>query len=159
MLLLLYMINLEIISLGSLKEPYLSLVKDYTKRLKPFCRLKLNCLKAKSFNKANQEKAKQMESDYLLKYLSKKDKNLTFLLTEKGDFFDSLEFANWLNNFDAKSLTLVIGGPLGFSKKLKESFKQISLSPLTFPHELAKIILLEQIYRAFSIINKKTYHY
>ena len=85
--------------------------------------------------------------------------NIIICLTEEGKFFSSIELSSLLLNFNNKKINFLIGGPEGIPPDIKEkSHLLLSLSPLTFPHELARLILLEQIYRAISISNNSPYH-
>ena len=85
--------------------------------------------------------------------------NIIICLTEEGKSFSSNEFTSLLLNFNNKKLNFLIGGTDGVSPVIKEkSHLLLSLSPLTFPHELARLILIEQIYRVISISNNSPYH-
>ncbi|NQV90769.1 23S rRNA (pseudouridine(1915)-N(3))-methyltransferase RlmH [Candidatus Uhrbacteria bacterium] len=92
-----------------------------------------------------------------------KQDGFTLLLSEDGKTMDSIEFANALPRWseqEQKELTFIIAGPFGFDRTLlKHVDFSLSLSPLTFPHELAYVVLLEQLYRAGTILAGKTYHY
>ena len=96
----------------------------------------------------------------ILKNINKKD--TVVLLDEKGKEYSSYELADLIstNMMDrTKNLTFVIGGAYGFSKKLKEIFNfKISLSKLTFPHDMARLFFCEQLYRSFTINNNIPYH-
>ncbi len=153
------MLKIEIVYLGSLSRDWQNLRDHYEKLLKRLLVLEFKEFKAESFNEANKKKAINIESDRLDKYLSNKSLANIYLLSETGRSFNSMDLANFLHSYDANLLILVIGGALGFSNSLKEKYSLISLSPLTFPHQMTQIILLEQIYRSISIINKKNYHY
>ncbi len=152
------MLDITIVTIGRLKEKcWREAADEYLKRLGPYARIETVELEAASFSNSNQEKAKEIEFTRIDKFLSKKKDHNIYLLAEKGINLDSIEFANWLNR--EQPVILVIGGALGFSQKLYDSYPQISLSILTFPHELARVVLLEQIYRASTILNNKQYHY
>ena len=85
--------------------------------------------------------------------------NIIICLSEEGKSFTSIELTSLLLNFKNKKINFLIGGPEGIPSDIKEkSHLLLSLSPLTFPHELARLILLEQIYRAISISNNSPYH-
>ena len=85
--------------------------------------------------------------------------NIIICLTEEGKSFSSIELTSLLLNFNNKKINFLIGGAEGIPPDIKEkSHLLLSLSPLTFPHELARLILLEQIYRAISISNNSPYH-
>ncbi len=158
------MLDIKILVVSKMKNRQLNnLAEEYLKRLKPFARVKVIELPSFSFSDKNKEIAKNFESEKIQEYLDKEEKKANnnydvYLLAERGvSFSDSIEFANWLNK--KNPLLLVIGGSLGFSDSMYEKYPQISLSGLTYPHELARVILLEQLYRATTIINKKEYHY
>ena len=85
--------------------------------------------------------------------------NIIICLTEEGKFFSSIELTSLLLKFNNKKINFLIGDADGIPSDIKEkSHLLLSLSPLTFPHELARLILLEQIYRAISISNNSPYH-
>ena len=85
--------------------------------------------------------------------------NIIITLSEEGKLFNSIELTSLLLNFKNKKINFLIGDTDGISSDIKEqSDILLSLSPLTFPHELARLILIEQIYRAISISNKSPYH-
>jgi len=153
------MLDIILIAIGKIKDRRLAdLASDYVKRLKPYVRLKVIELEAVSFSDKNQEAAKKFEGEKIENFLSKQTDNcLVYLLAERGEQFDSPNLALWLNN--KKPLILVLGGSLGFSDELYEKYPSLSLSALTFPHEIARVILLEQIYRATTILKNKNYHY
>ena len=85
--------------------------------------------------------------------------NIIISLTEEGKLFNSHDFSSLLLNFDNKKISFLIGDADGLSNNIKShSDLLLSLSPLTFPHELARLILIEQIYRAVSISQNSPYH-
>ena len=85
--------------------------------------------------------------------------NIIISLSEEGNQYNSIELTSLLGNFNNKKINFLIGDTYGIPPDIKEkSNLLLSLSPLTFPHELARLILLEQIYRAFSITNNSPYH-
>ena len=85
--------------------------------------------------------------------------NIIICLTEEGQFFNSIELTSLLLNFKNKKINFLIGDADGIPSDIKDkSNLLLSLSPLTFPHELARLILIEQIYRAISISNNSPYH-
>ena len=88
-----------------------------------------------------------------------RDKNIIISLGEEGESFNSKEFSSLLSNFNNKKITFFIGDSDGLSSQFKyNSDLLLSLSPLTFPHELARLVLIEQIYRAVSIAKNSPYH-
>ncbi|MFA5184615.1 MAG: 23S rRNA (pseudouridine(1915)-N(3))-methyltransferase RlmH [Patescibacteria group bacterium] len=156
------MLDITILAIGQLKDrQYQALFSDYLKRLRPYARLKVVELPSVPFAGNNQVQAKNFEAEtienFLLKMERKQSPAAVYLLAERGQNFSSPEFAAFLNK--KQPLILIVGGALGFSDRLYAQYPQISLSPLTFPHELARVVLAEQIYRATTIINKKIYHY
>lgn len=156
------MLDLTIVSFGKIKETaYQKMISEYLKRLKPLARLKYIELEAIAFSAKNQGAVKKLEGERLNNYLEKNFKNsseaVVYLLAEHGLQLNSLDFANWLNK--KQPLILVVGGALGFSEEIYQAYPILSLSDLTFPHELARLILLEQIYRAATILTNKNYHY
>lgn len=151
------MLNITLITIGKIKEAYLNeAALEYLKRIKPYGRLTMQELKAEPFSISTKLKAKQIEAERIMAVLEKKASAEIYLLAEHGTLFNSLEFAQKIKD---RELVLVIAGSLGFAKELENKYPKISLSPLTFPHELARVVLLEQIYRAATIINSKEYHY
>ena len=101
------------------------------------------------------------EGEAILRQLS--DGDYVVLLDERGDEMRSVEFAYWLQkrmNSGVKRLVLVIGGPYGFSEEVyKRSDARLSLSRMTFSHQIVRAIFAEQIYRAFTILNNEPYHH
>ena len=151
------MLNITLITIGKIKDASLNEVAlEYIKRIKPYGRLAIQELRAEPFASTTKDKAKKLEASRIEAVLERKGDAVVYLLAEHGAQFNSLEFAAKIKD---RELVLVIAGSLGFAKELEAKYPKISLSPLTFPHELARVILLEQIYRAATIINKKEYHY
>lgn len=151
------MLNITLVTIGKIREAYLNeAALEYIKRIKPYGRLVIEELKAESFSNTTKDKAKKIEGERIQAFLDRKNGAEVCLLAEHGTLFNSLDFAAKIKD---KELVLVIAGSLGFNKELENKYSKISLSPLTFPHELARVVLLEQIYRATTIINNKEYHY
>lgn len=156
------MLNITIVAIGKLKDKnFQAIFSEYVKRLQPFARLKVIELKASSFQANGHEKARLEEeiaiSNYLDKSLKNEIKPNVFLLAERGAENDSKSLATFLD--DNQPVVLIVGGALGFTARLYDKYPQISLSALTFPHELARVMLIEQIYRSATILNNKDYHY
>lgn len=152
------MIDITLLAVGKIKDKsYLALVDDYLKRIKPYARIKVVELEAVPFSEKLRVKAKEFEGEKIENFLSKQKEALVYLLAERGKLFSSVELAHW---FEKKSpLILVLGGALGFSDFLYKKYPSLSLSPLTFPHELARVVIIEQLYRSATILQKKNYHY
>lgn len=143
---------IKIICVGKLKEEYLdSAVKDYIKRLSKYTKIELIELKDENIEK---------EKVNILKVINKKDYIISLAI--EGKNLSTIEFKEKIENLmiDGKSnITFIIGGSDGISKEIKDiSNELISFSKMTFPHGLFRVILLEQIYRIFKIINGETYH-
>ena len=157
------MLDITLITVGKIKDKSLAnLAQDYIKRLKPFAKLRIIEVEASPINPKNQAATKVLEGERLLKTIKIEEEKarggVVYLLAERGkSFASSPDLAVWLNK--KNPLILVIGGALGFSDALYKNYPQISLSSLTFPHELARVIFLEQFYRASLINIKKDYHY
>ena len=154
------MLDLIIIAIGKIKEPYFKkAIDEYAKRLRPYAKIKIVELEAVPFTKANQEKAKNEEGKKIIKYLSKLPDKKVIALDEHGKEFNSSALAQHIFKTSGQ-IIFVIGGSLGLSKELLDKVdEKISLSRLTLPHEMARLILFEQIYRVVTIIKGKTYHY
>lgn len=153
------MFNLHLVAVGTLKnKELLNLAQEYQKRIKPFARLQITEIAAASFSDKTKEAAKKMEADKIRSFLAKKTEANIILLDEGGQEYNSLTFANFLEYQD-REIIFLIGGALGWEENLRNSFPRLSLSQLTMPHELARVMLLEQIYRAVLIKSGKRYHY
>ena len=153
------MININIVCVGNLKEKFWKdAVEEYAKRLGAF--IKLNIFEVKESDYGTSQKqidfAKKEESIRLSKY----QKGFCFALEIDGKQYDSVEFAEKIKQITNKdsTITFFIGGSYGLDREFSNQFQHISFSKFTFPHQLMRVILLEQIYRAFTIINNKTYH-
>ena len=151
------MMTINIVCVGNLKEKFsLDEQNEYLKRLSAFC--KVNIIELKEQNKyENVEVIKQKEGEEILKNIS----SYTYLCDIEGKQFSSASFAENIKNVanETSKLTFVIGGSNGVSKKIKDTLKnKISFGKATYPHNLARIILLEQIYRAFMINSGAKYH-
>ena len=152
------MLDITLVTIGKIKDKsYSTLIAEYLKRLKPYARLKIVELEAVAFSANTRDRAKDFEGERIENYLLKQKESVVYLLAERGEIFNSPDLAYWLER--KSPLTLVVGGALGFSDFLYNKYPALSLSPLTFPHELARVVLLEQIYRATTILQKKSYHY
>ena len=142
---------IKIICPGKIKEEYLRrAIEDYTKRISKYHKMKI--IELEDSNVEEEEKR-------ILKYIDNKDFVIT--LEIEGNSLTSEEFAKKIDKtFITNScICFVIGGSLGLSDEVKKrSDYRLSFSSLTFPHQLFRVILLEQIYRVFKILNNETYH-
>jgi len=158
-------LKITVIAVGKLKEKYLKDgIAEYSKRLSRFC--DLNIIEVadeqvpESLSSAQEEQVKKKEAERILKNIS--SGSLLIVLDIKGKKLDSEGFASKLQSFflsGNSNITFVIGGSLGLDGELarKADFR-LSLSDMTFPHQLTRLILLEQLFRAFKIINGEAYH-
>ena len=139
--------------------------QEYLKRLKPYAAINVITLKeastGSSANPASRELSRQKEGLEILKHIPKD--SFIIALDEHGKSMDSVEFARFIGrkrDFEGANVTFLIGGPYGLSQSiLTKTNLRLSFSSLTFTHEIIRILLLEQLYRAFSILAGKTYHY
>lgn len=154
------MFAITILAVGKIKEKYFTeAINEYTKRLKPYANLKVVELVPVSFSNANREKAKMDEGKKIVNFLEKNRDKYVIILDEHGLDSTSHQFAKYLNELN-KPVVFVIGGALGLSQEVLDCADYtMALSQFTFPHELARLVLVEQIYRAATIANNKTYHY
>jgi len=156
------MLNIKIIALGKLKESYWEDAEnEYQKRLKPYAKIELVQIPEEPFREGDdREKIKALEAVKIQKILP--EGGLIIALHETGKELTSVQFSQFLeeNSTRGETITFVIGGPLGLHESiLKLAAIQLSLSQFTFPHQMVRTILLEQIYRAVTIQNGKQYHY
>lgn len=154
------MIHLNIIVIGKLKENYWrEAEREYLKRLSPWAEISFQEIKEEAFDeKSNREMIKKREAELIQEKIKA---GLTFILDEHGENFSSLELAQKMTTWSNQSnnLNFIIGGPLGLGDELLKRYPKISFSKLTFPHQMIRIFLLEQIYRSFTINTNKRYHY
>jgi len=157
------MLHISIISVGKLKESYWQNAEnEYTKRLSNFAKINIIELKEESFDKKdNEEVIKKKEAKKILTALPKN----TFLviLDKNAKQFNSVNLAKRLEYLTINrisNITFIIGGPLGLDESVIGLAKfKLSLSELTFTHQMSRIILLEQIYRVYTILGNIKYHY
>tara|TARA_B100000927_G_scaffold285558_1_gene275806 strand:- start:1400 stop:1867 length:468 start_codon:yes stop_codon:yes gene_type:complete len=152
--------NIKLLYIGKNKNNNIeTLIENYEDKIKHFINFKIQCLKTK--NKSSQKSSIiKFDSEIIFKNLKKGD--IIILLDEKGKDFNSMEFSKFLEERmirGVKNLTFVIGGAYGFSKELREFAKnKISLSKMTFSHDMARLFFVEQLYRSLTIINNIPYH-
>ena len=138
------------------------LIKTYEARLKHYIQFSIEIIPdLKNTKNFSEEIQKEKEGDLILSKISTIDRMV--LLDENGTSFDSIEFSKFLQkqmNSGIKQLVFVIGGPYGFSKKIyKKSKGKISLSKMTFSHQMVRLFAIEQIYRGFTILKNEPYHH
>ncbi|MDZ4122395.1 MAG: 23S rRNA (pseudouridine(1915)-N(3))-methyltransferase RlmH [Candidatus Cloacimonadaceae bacterium] len=153
--------TLCIVQLGKTKDSWLkTALEEYHKRIAPYTRFEIIELPDTPITKvANIDSLKQKEAEKLLRQINAED--YVVVLDERGIQKKSLEFASFLHNlYCMKRVVFVIGGVYGTSQSLRDRANTLfSLSELTFTHQMVRVILAEQIYRALTIINNKAYHY
>lgn len=157
--------NVQILAVGRVKEKYLDQgIKEYAKRLQRYGRLEIVELKEESFVEPLSEKeyaeVLRREGERILAEL--KPRSFVIALDRKGQELSSQELAERMQQVavgGTSQLTFVIGGSLGLDGRVLEQANLVlSFSKFTFPHQLMRLILAEQIYRAFTIINGERYH-
>ena len=159
------MLHIDIICVGKIKEQYLKdAISEYSKRLSKYCSLKIIELSDEqvpnNLNDSIAQNIKQTESNNILSHI-KKD-SYVICLDLKGKQYTSEEFSKKIENISLNlnsHITFIIGGTLGMSNELLNRANElICFSKMTFPHQLIRVFLLEQIFRAFKISRRETYH-
>lgn len=156
--------HITIITTGKLKEQYLTdAIAEYSKRLSKYCNLKIIELPDEkipnNLNNSIITKIKEKESNNALNHIEKN--SYVIGLDLKGRQYTSEDFAKKIENISliSSNITFIIGGSLGISDSLlKRCNELICFSKMTFPHQLIRVFLLEQIFRAYKIINNESYH-
>ena len=156
--------KIRILTIGKLKEKYLvNGINEYVKRLNAYCKVELVEVPDEPIPDNASENVeniiKDKEADKIVSKI--KDDEYVIVLDLHGKEIDSVAFSKHIEELSlvTSSITFIIGGSLGITQKLKNSCKEsICFSKMTFPHQLMKLILVEQVYRAFKIMNNQTYH-
>jgi 23S rRNA (pseudouridine1915-N3)-methyltransferase len=157
--------NITLVTVGKIKEKYFrDAIAEYSKRLSRYCKLDIvEVADEKTPENASEvleNQIKLKEAERILKYI--KDDAFCIALAIDGRKYDSVEFASHIEKLGISgksNITFVIGGSLGLHHNiLKRADEKISFSDMTFPHQLMRVILLEQIYRGYRIINNEPYH-
>ncbi|MDD7391637.1 MAG: 23S rRNA (pseudouridine(1915)-N(3))-methyltransferase RlmH [Fusobacterium gastrosuis] len=153
--------NIYIVCVGKIKDKYIiDGISEFKKRMQAFANLEI--VELKEFSKEdNTQLSIKKESDELLKTLSKLN-SYEILLDLNGKEFDSVAMSSYIENLKTKgvsSISFIIGGSDGVNEELKKKVDlKLKFSNFTFPHQLIRLILMEQIYRWFSISNNIKYH-
>ena len=138
-----------------------SLIEDYQQRLKHYVSFDLVVIPdIKNAKSLSEEQIKTAEGEAMLRFFSPSMD--VILLDEHGREFRSIEFADWLQKKMAsgRDLTLVIGGPYGFSDAVYQRANgKLSLSQMTFSHQMIRVMAIEQVYRAMTILRNEPYHH
>ena len=147
---------IKIIAVGKIKESfYKEAICEYLKRISRYTKIEI----IEVPDEPSEEKALRIEEERILKHI--KDTDYVITLEIEGEVIKSLELATKIDKLmiTKPNITFVIGGSYGLGNSIKErSNYRLSFSKLTFPHQLFRVVLLEQIYRIYKIINNESYH-
>jgi len=155
--------NIRLINIGKTTVPYLKEGElEYEKRLKHYLKFeRIDLKELKSSKKQSHEILKKNEAELILKIIKPND--VVIILDEKGDHYTSEDFSKWLNKKEItglKQMIFIIGGPYGFDKSIYErANEKLSISKMTFSHQMIRLLFLEQLYRAKTILNGEKYHH
>ncbi len=135
---------------------------EYFKRIKRYCKTEIIVIPdIKNAKNKSEDQLKEEEGNLILSKIENAD--FTVLLDEKGEQFTSVQFSRWIQkemNKGPKKINFIVGGPYGFSEKVyQKANAKISLSKMTFSHQMIRMLFLEQLYRAFSILKNEPYHH
>lgn len=158
------MLTINIICIGKIKEQFLkSAIDEYSKRLSKYCKLNILELPDEKIpdkiNEKLENEIKTKECNNIINHIKKDSYIISLDLT--GKEFSSEQFSKNIENISMESsqITFIIGGSLGLTQEiLNMSNQKICFSKMTFPHQLIRVFLLEQLFRAFKISNGETYH-
>ena len=149
---------IKLITVGTIKEKYLKdAIDEYTKRIKKYTNIEL--IEVKDEGLVEESKAILLEAEKIKKHLSPRDYIITMEI--EGKQLTSEEFSEKLNQIQIENsnIVFIIGGSYGLSDEIKQMAKlHLSCSKMTFPHQLFRVLLLEQIYRCYKILNNESYH-
>lgn len=154
--------NIKLIVVGKNEQKYLKEALDiYIKRLTHYINFEIVVLPdVKNAKNMSVSELKDKEAELILKHSAKADK--VVLLDEKGKEFSSVEFSKYIEkqmNASLKTLAFVVGGAFGFSEKVySQANEKLSISKMTFSHQMIRLLFVEQLYRAFTIIKGEPYH-
>ena len=155
--------TIELIMIGKTDSKEISaLIEQYARRINFYCKFNITILPdVRNNKKISAAQQCVLEGQMILKQLT--DGDAVVLLDERGEELRSLEFAQWMQkrmNSGVKRLVLVIGGPYGFSDEVyARANGKLSLSRMTFSHQIVRAIFAEQLYRCFTILNNEPYHH
>jgi 23S rRNA (pseudouridine1915-N3)-methyltransferase len=152
---------ITLLKIESKREPWIDIAsKEYEKKISRLVSFNIKGLKGEKLTRTDANLKRSADSDILQKNINKTDLNILF--DEHGKRMDSFQFADVFAKFQnsgKKHCNLLIGGPYGVSDDFKKNMQLVvSLSDLTFNHWIAELVILEQVYRAFSIIKNLPYH-
>ena len=155
--------NIRLIAIGKTDNKNLqSLIDEYTKRLSFYVKFDLEVIPdIKNVKNLSEAQQKEKEGELILAKINSTDHLI--LLDENGKTFNSIGFSDYLQkkmNTGNKTLVFVIGGPYGFSENVyQKAHGKVSLSEMTFSHQMVRLFIIEQIYRGFTILRNEPYHH
>jgi len=155
--------TIKLLAIGKTDNKQLqALIEDYQKRLGFYIKFDFEIIPdLKKVKNLSEEQQKQKEGDLILAKLNPTD--VLILLDENGKQYDSVDFSEYLQkhmNSGVKQVVFVIGGPYGFSDDVySKANGKISLSKMTFSHQMIRLFMIEQLYRAFTILKNEPYHH
>ena len=155
--------NIKLLAIGKTDNKELqTLIDDYSKRLSFYIKFDLEIIPdVKNVKNLTEIQQKEKEGELILSKLSPTDQLI--LLDENGTTYSSIGFSHYLQkkmNAGIKTLVFAIGGPYGFSEEIYKKTKgKISLSEMTFSHQMVRLFVIEQIYRGFTILKNEPYHH
>ena len=155
--------KIKVLVIGKTDDKNLQLLIDkYEKRLKHYVKFQMEIIPdLKKTKNLSEKEQKEKEGELLLKKIDPLDQ--LWLLDEKGKTFRSLEFSKFLQkkmNAGVKQIVFAVGGPYGFSEGVyQKAVGKLSLSEMTFSHQMIRLFMVEQIYRAFTILKNEPYHH
>jgi 23S rRNA (pseudouridine1915-N3)-methyltransferase len=155
--------KITLLVVGKTTDKYLiEGIEKYTKRLIHYCKFQIvEIPELKNTKSLSEEQQKEKEAELITQKITATD--YVILLDEQGKQFTSVEFSKEINkwmNQSVSSVVFVIGGPYGFDQKIKNRANaEISLSKMTFSHQMVRLFFVEQIYRAYSILKGEPYHH
>ena len=155
--------KIDLVLVGKSDQKYLQEGIDiYLKRLKHYCQFEMKVIPdLKSTKSISEEQQKEKEGELIMNQI--KDSDFVILLDERGESLSSVDFAQLIEKRQVagtRKLSFVIGGPYGFSKEAyAKANAKLSLSAMTFSHQMVRLLFIEQLYRAFTIINGEPYHH
>ena len=155
--------NIRLITIGKTDNKNLqALIDDYSKRLSFYVKFDLEIIPdIKNVKNLSEAQQKEKEGELILAKITPTDQLI--LLDENGKTFNSVGFSDYLQkkmNAGIKTLVFVIGGPYGFSETVYQKAQgKVSLSEMTFSHQMVRLFVIEQIYRGFTILRNEPYHH
>lgn len=155
--------NIKLVAIGKTDNKAMqSLIDDYSKRLSFYIKFDLEIIPdIKNVKNLSESQQKEKEGELILSRITPTDQLI--LLDENGSTLSSINFADYLQkkmNSGVKTLVFVIGGPYGFSDEVyKKAQGKVSLSLMTFSHQMVRLFFIEQLYRGFTILRNEPYHH